>query len=142
MSDRIHTVGIVAFNNDKVLLVKHGKAARHITGVYGLPGGRIDGNETLLEAATREFLEETGLVPQKGTMMQISTIFEADIPRKSGETLSTYWNVFVVKNFSGVLLETEETTPEWVEINMVKKIEKLLPNTEEAIQEGLKLLKK
>lgn len=139
--DRIHTVGALAFNDNKVLLVRHGEAAQHLTGVYGLPGGRLDEGESLLDGAAREFQEETGLIPDKTSMQQLPTVYQADLPRKDVEILKTYWNVFVIGRYSGELIKSDETEPEWVEISEVSKLN-LLPNVQSAIQEGLQLLSK
>ncbi len=136
---RTTTVAVLAFDKSRVLLVKHGEAAHHLTGVYGLPGGRLDEGESLEDGAAREFQEETGLIPEKSSMIKIPKVYEAEIPRKGGEVLYTSWNVFLVKQHEGKLKETDETIPEWIEIDNVGKLN-LLPNTEEAIQEGLKLL--
>lgn len=138
-STRTTTVAALAFDGAKVLLVKHGETAHHLTGVYGLPGGRLDPGESLLEGASREFQEETGLTAEKSSMIKLPVVYEADILRKNGETLSTSWNVFLVKSYSGKLKSSDETVPEWVEIEKVKDLD-LLPNTEEAVIEGLKLL--
>ncbi len=138
-SKRVSTVGAVAFRGSQVLLVKHGEAAHHLTGVYGLPGGRLNERENLLDAAAREFEEETGLVPEKKSMEQISTIYEAEIPRKGGEVLRTSWNIFVIRSYSGDLRETDETSPEWVEVDKVSQLN-TLPNTQDAIREGLKII--
>lgn len=137
-SDRITTVGALAFDGDKVLLVKHGEAAHHLIGVYGLPGGRLTLGEDLLEAVTREFQEETGLVPEKSTMEKIPTIYKAEIMRKGGEILRTSWNVFVVTDYSGELKGSDETSPEWVRIDGMSQLN-LLPNTIEVVNEGLKI---
>jgi len=139
MGTRIQTVAALAFDKSRVLLVKHGEAAQHLTGMYGLPGGRLDEGESLLDGAAREFQEETGLIPEKTSMIQLGTIYEAEIPRKNGEILSTFWNVFFIKNYSGSLNSTDETIPEWVEIDSIINL-KLLPNTQKAVLEGLKLL--
>ncbi|MBP6913303.1 MAG: NUDIX hydrolase [Candidatus Levybacteria bacterium] len=139
---RISTVAALAFKDDKVLLVRHGEAAHHLTGVYGLPGGRLDEGENLLDGAAREFQEETGLIADKSSMVQIPISYEAEIPRKGGEILSTSWSVFLVKNYQGDLLDskdTDETIPEWVEVGSVAELN-LLPNTEDAIKEGQQIL--
>lgn len=140
MEKRIHTVGVVAIENEFALLVKHGEKADHLTGVWGLPGGRLDGDESLLDAAEREFEEETGLTPLKASIIKIPTIFKGDIKRKSGEILKTFWNVFLVKEFNGELISTDETVPQWIEIEELSEFPNLLPNTENAIRESLNLL--
>lgn len=53
-------VGVVVFHGDLVLLIQRGRPPRE--GQWGLPGGAQNLGETLLEAAAREVLEETGLV--------------------------------------------------------------------------------
>jgi mutator protein MutT len=52
-------VGAVAVDEGRLLLIRrgHGPAA----GEWSVPGGRVEGGETLAEAVVREVAEETGL---------------------------------------------------------------------------------
>ncbi len=50
--------GIVVFNKDKVLIIKHNR------GHYGLPKGHVEDGETEYETAIREVKEETNIDAQ------------------------------------------------------------------------------
>ena len=139
MSDVTPTVGIVILDGNKVCLVKHGEAAEHLTGVHGLPGGRLNGEEELIDAAVREAYEETGLEINKEDFLQLPEVRYADIPRKNGEILSVSWTVFVTNKFTGDLKGSDETIPEWIEIERIGELT-ILPNTEVVVNEGRDLL--
>lgn len=134
--DEIPTIGVLVFQNNKVLLVKHTPKAEHLTGVYGLPSGRLKENETFIDAASREIEEETGLKVDVKDLIPLKTIFHAQIPRKSGEIAKMSWNVFVAIKYNGKVKPSDETTPEWIDINKVDQLP-LLPNIKKAISEGL-----
>lgn len=53
-------VGVVVIHEGKVLLVRRGNAPSK--GLWAVPGGRVELGETLMDAAAREVLEETGIV--------------------------------------------------------------------------------
>ncbi len=49
----------------KTLLIKRSGRMKHHSGEIALPGGRIENNETIIDAALRETYEETGISPEK-----------------------------------------------------------------------------
>jgi 8-oxo-dGTP diphosphatase len=51
-------VGVVAFQDDAVLLIRRAREPRR--GEWSIPGGAVELGEPLREAATREFKEECG----------------------------------------------------------------------------------
>jgi ADP-ribose pyrophosphatase YjhB (NUDIX family) len=134
----IPSVAAIAIDDGKILLVRHEKEASHLTGIYGLPGGRLMPGESETDAIVREFKEETGLQAEKKDFSQfVDNYYTAKIPRKDGTVASFAWTVFKVKKFTGELKGGVETTPEWIEINMLSAFEdegKLLPNTIKAIK--------
>jgi 8-oxo-dGTP diphosphatase len=52
-------VGALVFNHDRILLVERGKEP--LKGYWSLPGGVLEGGETLEQGIVREVREETGL---------------------------------------------------------------------------------
>ena len=54
--------GIVLFNSDDFLLIQHPTKSNGDEGHWDFPKGHVEGNETELETAKRELIEETGIV--------------------------------------------------------------------------------
>lgn len=129
----ILTSHILIFQNNQVLLVKHGETAGHMTGVYGIPGGRVDEGESLQEAAVREFAEETGLTVLENDIREFpNNEYSADIQRKDGTTKHFTMHIFLASKWEGSLENTRETTPEWINVDQLDSFN-LLPNVKEAI---------
>lgn len=131
--DSIHTAHVLVFQDNKVLLVIHGDKAGHITGTCGIAGGHLDSNESMKQAAVREFEEETGLKVKEEDLQPFSrNEYTAEIPRKDGSVKRYTMHVFLAEQFSGNLKSDNETTPEWIDLDKLDKIN-LLPNVKEAI---------
>lgn len=63
----IVAVGAIVFDaNGRVLLVERGKPPG--VGLWTVPGGRLEGAETLAQAVAREVHEETGLIVEVGPL--------------------------------------------------------------------------
>lgn len=136
----IFTVGVLILNRDKVLLVKRGKTASHVPEVYGLPAGRVRRNENEQSAAIRELREETGLTTRSQFLKPYpKNIYVSNIERKDGTTQLFSIQIFICKAYTGSLQSSEETIPEWVEIESLSKL-KLLPNVKKAVYDGWRFL--
>jgi 8-oxo-dGTP diphosphatase len=59
-------VGAIVIHHDRVLVVQRGKPPG--VGLWTVPGGRLEPNETLAQAVAREVREETGLVVEVGAL--------------------------------------------------------------------------
>ena len=60
--DTVQAIALVAcWNTDQQLLLLKRKAEAHGSGLWSLPGGKLESNESALQAAIRELKEETGL---------------------------------------------------------------------------------
>ncbi|HET7736812.1 MAG TPA: NUDIX domain-containing protein [Nocardioidaceae bacterium] len=74
--DRVDCVGgIVTGPDGRLLLIQRGKEPAK--GCWSVPGGRVEWDETLVEAAAREVLEETGVAVVVGDL--VGTV-ERDAP--------------------------------------------------------------
>ncbi len=73
-------VGAVITRGRKVLLLKRKKKS-FLGGVFEFPGGKVEANETLLDALRREVWEETGLKTRK----VVSYLSFFDYAAKNGE---------------------------------------------------------
>jgi 8-oxo-dGTP diphosphatase len=75
-AERVDCVGgIVTDTDGRLLLIQRGKEPA--LGCWSVPGGRVEWDETLVEAAAREVLEETGLKVVVGDL--VGTV-ERDAP--------------------------------------------------------------
>lgn len=58
---------VVTDDRDRLLVVKRGRPPA--AGRWSLPGGKVEGGETLAEALAREVIEETGLRVRVGDLV-------------------------------------------------------------------------
>jgi len=82
----VATVGVVCLRGAEVLLIKRGNPPRQ--GQWSLPGGRLEGGETLTVGALRELSEETSVSAEiLGLVDVVDGIFTS---RTSGDTTRHY----------------------------------------------------
>lgn len=133
------TAVVVGLRNDAVFLVRfksHSSIANNeeIT-VYGLPGGKLDNDQTEEEAAYKEFIEETGMLPNPRFFRAVSGVWYAPIPQHGRMELMSL-RAFVCTNIWGTPASEHETTGEWVLLNQLPNLH-LLPNVREVIAAAL-----
>ena len=135
MPEPIRTVGIIYIQNNEVLLVTHGEAAGHNNNTVGIPAGRIEAEETMVEAAIREFNEETGLDTTAENLIELPREYERVLERKDGPKLF-HVVLFLCTEATGELKGSKEAVPNWVNLDHVKELN-LLPNVENFIRDAL-----
>lgn len=105
---------IVLNNKNQVLLGKRKNAYK--AGTYGVPGGRIELTESLVDCGKRELLEETGL--QAVTMRYLGSV------REFQKNYNFIHFVFVCKRFTGIVttMEPEKCEKwEWYDLDKLPK---------------------
>lgn len=74
INSKCTTAAVVIRANNKVLLLQRGTTAPWMPGYWNLPGGILENNETPEQAAKRECLEESGIVPATLTPVYQTTV--------------------------------------------------------------------
>ncbi|HSX09701.1 MAG TPA: NUDIX domain-containing protein [Candidatus Saccharimonadales bacterium] len=105
-------------HKQKLLLGKRKNAYK--AGYFGLPGGRIELEESLQEAVKRELLEETNLVAEHVTYL--------GVVRELQETYNFIHFVFLCESYSGELKNNEPDKCEGWEWHLPNELpEDILP---------------
>lgn len=104
---------VIVINKDsKVLLGKRKNSYK--AGYYGLPGGRVDSQEKLIDATKRELFEETGL--EANQLEFVGTV------REWQETHTFIHFIYVCRDWRGgvELKEPDKCEAwEWVKLNNI-----------------------
>ncbi len=109
----LNTSHVILLNENRILMTKE-MNSKQPKGVYSLPGGVIEKTDSNPETtAIRELYEETGIKTEElenlGTYYTIMTRDFHDTPVKI--------NLFYCRNFCGNLKSSDETVPEWIELD-------------------------
>ena len=136
-------VGTFIFSNDGYLLLGKSRKGGVYRNSWIVPGGGIEGNETKLEAAKRETLEEVGLDISNFEVEQISTSLSGESEKVLKETNEnvlvkmTFYNfiVHINKPAHAINLNCNDDIEEakWHPIKSLSKL-KLSPPTETTLK--------
>ena len=132
----IRVIGVLAYDRDRVLLVRHTGASPHSVGKYGIPGGRLQEGESEKAACIRKLCSETGFMITENDLVEMPKIYSANILIKNRiENFSM--KSYVCNSWQGNLVADEpEVIPEWVSMYDMSHYT-LLPNVGEIINDGL-----
>ena len=109
--------GIVLFNSDEFLLIQHPTKSNGDEGHWDFPKGHVEGNETELETAKRELIEETGIVEFRifnGFRHRIEYSFSKDNRIVSKEVIF----FLAESNIKDVKLSSEHQNFIWLNFNL------------------------
>lgn len=97
-------------DNDHLLLIekKRGLGGGKVNG----PGGKLEGDETPLQAALRETEEEVGIVP-------VEPVRVAELSFVFNDGYSLRCDVFMTSRYAGTPVETPEARPFWAHVSEI-----------------------
>lgn len=112
-------VGAVILRGNEVLLVKRGQEPGK--GLWSVPGGRLEWNETLKAGVEREALEETGLVVEAERLAGVSELIA---PGKDGEESFHYVLIdYICRVISGEARSADDAADlRWWPIDRVQEL--------------------
>lgn len=110
--DKLITRTIIE-HEGKILIVRRSKTDKTRAGVWELPGGGVDNDESLEEAAEREVLEEAGIKVQNITFFSSMQYIHPDGSRRLGAIFHAVTSSF------GVKLSFEHDKFEWIDISNI-----------------------
>lgn len=97
---------IAVISNKQILVLRRGQTAPWMPGRYCLPGGKLESNESLIECAARELLEETSI------SCSIQNIDSYEVNYQNGYSKT----VFITKIHNpSVILNWEHDNYEWID---------------------------
>jgi 8-oxo-dGTP diphosphatase len=124
-------VGAVVFKDDRVLLVRRGRAPAK--GLWAIPGGSMELGETLQAAAEREIFEETGIKIRAGEPVFTFDVIEKD---NDGRIRFHYVIVDMIADYIGGALSPGDDAVEvrWVSAHALNRLN-VSPRTLQLLQE-------
>lgn len=111
------TVRTFLIKDNRVVAIKY--ITKNNMDFYDVPGGKIEENETSIEAAIREFKEETGM--NVYNLKYIGNLI-AEYPNKIFD-----FDIYITNEFDGVPKKTHENESYWIDVNKLKNEDKIFP---------------
>ncbi len=108
------TVGTLCYiiKSGKILLIKKKRGLGK--GKWNGPGGKVDDAEDIEFAASREVLEEIGIVPDSPVK-----VGELEFYIDGKDEIDWHVFVFVADEYDGIEKESEEAVPKWFPTNKI-----------------------
>jgi 8-oxo-dGTP diphosphatase len=118
---------IAVFKDRRVLLVK--RACPPYAGLWSLPGGKTEANETAQDAVRRELKEETGIEAEIEGVVDTLKI----VPNEGGDSITYRLTVFYGRPTGGRLeAGGDAEAAEWVHLDNVEELP-MTPGTADLI---------
>ena len=83
----------VAYENGKILSVRHKDHKGNPTDFWAIPGGGLDPGESLIDGLQREMIEETGIVPKIGRLLFMQQFLFEHPTKETREELEFFFQL-------------------------------------------------
>jgi 8-oxo-dGTP diphosphatase len=114
----IASCALIRNEEGKYLVVKRSKNESVGPGLYTIPGGKTEGNDTVEETLKKEVLEETGLVLMPGKILLVDKSFV----RPDGQTAKVLSFLCQAKNTENVKLSEDFTEYKWITFEELRNL--------------------
>lgn len=132
------TVGAIAVNNDKQILLVRRAPNMHNGGKFTIPGGFLDRDEDIAQGALRELKEETGYDGEIVSLFRVN-----DNPNRPKEDRQNVDFIYIVKVVSGALtINSEVTNISWFSKDKLPKEEEFAFDHRDSILKYFEYLEK
>lgn len=105
--------------NGKPCLLMHKRKKEPFLGYYGFINGKVRYGEKTEATAVREFKEETGLT---GKPNFIGVYHKLRGPNEEDIVLDNFFFLYIMKDISGELIDTNEGTNHWIPEDEIKNL--------------------
>ena len=105
---------VILFNKDNKVLIE----IRSDDGFYDFPGGGVDLNETVEEAAKRELFEETGLIADKLELFKVYSGPITYYKYANGDEIYGIDTIYICKEYHGELKPQKEEVTSLMFLNL------------------------
>ena len=113
-------VAVIRREDGRILLLRRHDNEKVYPGFWTFPGGKAEGNDTLLETLKKEVTEECGLELNEGIIL----IKEKSIGRPDGSTSKSLSFLCSAKDPEQIVLDTNDFTEfAWVNLLELKKLQ-------------------
>jgi len=122
LNPKLHSVtaaAIIRRDDGRILLLKRADHEKVYPGMYAGPGGKIEGNDTIVETVMREVKEECSLEVEPDMLI----LKEKAILRKDGQTSKALSVLCRPKKTEPIILEEKNFTGyKWVNLEELRQI--------------------
>lgn len=125
--------GVFPVRDGQVLLQR-----RKDNGLWADHGGAVELSEKVEDAARREMLEETGLIPGKMTFLGVYSGTEMDYTYPNGDQVAIIGIYYTCEDFSGtVKLQAEEVTElKWFPLDGLPAADEISPMSRQPLYDA------